>query len=133
MSRLSATQFLLQASACLSDYNRDNSWFYQQGHPFTGIAGELDHIAAAFRIYELASAPSLGVLLLGDTKIRKDPTLVQNFGLASGNGIQDPKEIEMGRLLNQARRKLFGPNYTAVTDAGSILSDKKGRRYSMTR
>ena len=125
MSRMSVNEFFNQARACVSDYNADNSWFYQQGNPFTGIAGEFDHISAAFRIYELASAPSLGVLLLGDTKIRKDPTLVQNFGLASGSGIQDQKEVEMGRLINAERRKMFGPNYIAVTDSGSILSDKK--------
>jgi len=125
MSRMWGAKFFNEARACVGDYKRDNSWFYQQGNPFPGIADEDDHIYAAFKIYRRASAPSLGRLLLGDTKIRKDPTLVQNFGLASGSGIQDQAEVEMVRLLDEKRRKLFGRNYTSVTDSGSILSDKK--------
>jgi hypothetical protein len=60
--------------------------------------------------------------VLGDTKIRKDPSLVQNFGLASAGGVQEKEEKDLVERLQRERKILpFSPQ---VVGPGSILSDK---------
>ena len=64
------------------------------------------------------------MIVLGDTKIRKDPALVQNFGLASAGGVQDKEEVAMVARLNREREALYGRSHVDVVGTGSILSDK---------
>jgi hypothetical protein len=82
----------------------------------------------AWRLYRCAFGSSLGMLLLGSAKIRKDPALVGNFGVTSGAGPTDPQEIALVRELEQLRQTMRqAPGLADAPDVmgtGSILSDK---------
>jgi hypothetical protein len=94
---------------------------YVSAHAWYRWSGPLE-IVSAWRLYKRAKTPTLGFILLGDTKIRKDPTLVYAFGLLSAGGIQDKEEIAMLAALKlQAKRRHHDrPN----VGEGSILSDQ---------
>jgi hypothetical protein len=112
-------EFVERVLWCRHRYEAEHAWFHW-GDPST-------YVFSAWRMYRCASQSALGFLLLGDTKIRKDPTLVMNFGLASAHGVQDAEELKMiGELL--ARRQGLagirsGPA-TPVLGPGAILSDR---------
>ena len=74
---------------------------YLQLHPWFGGWAEdpLGDVLSAWRLYKQAKVPALGFLLLGETKIRIDPTLVQGFGLMSAAGVQDPEVVRMVAAL----------------------------------
>ena len=78
-------------------------------------------------MYRCASQGALGFLLLGDTKIRKDPLLVMNFGLASAHGVQEAEERKLIDELMARRGALAGIRSgpaTPVQGPGAILSDQ---------
>ena len=97
---------------------------YLQLHPWFGGWAEdpLGDVLSAWRLYKQAKVPALGFLLLGETKIRIDPTLVQGFGLMSAAGVQDPEVVRMVAALKvQAWWRGTG---TPELKLGSILSDQ---------
>ncbi len=103
------------AAVPLLDYTVSHqSWF---------LFNEPLHLISAWKTYERAQHPLIGFLLLGDDKIRKDPTLVNMFGLMSVGGIQEQEEIEMVAQLKMSflLRKVGDFNRFKM---GSILSDK---------
>src|SRR5262249_26555391 len=65
-------------------YEQENAWFRKEwwGEPGT-------YILNAYWLYKCANQNELGMLLLGDTKIRKDSALLFNFGLTSAGGVQE--------------------------------------------
>lgn len=94
---------------------------YAQSHAWYRWDAPLD-IISAWRLYKRAQNPALGFTLLGETKIRKDPTLVYAFGLMSAGGIQDQEEIQMIAALKvQGWWKGTG---NPTIGKGSILSDQ---------
>jgi hypothetical protein len=95
-------------------YAKNHTWFNWEGVAF--------NLVSAWRLYKRAQQPVLGFLLLGDTKIRKDPTLVSAFGLMSAGGIKERAELEMVAALKiQSRWRKTGPSNFRN---GSILSDQ---------
>jgi hypothetical protein len=78
-------------------------------------------IISAYRVYKLARTAPLGLILLGDTKIRKDALLIANVGLLSAGGVQDPEERA---LLAETTKKSQGTHQPPpIVGAGTILSD----------
>lgn len=77
---------------------------------------------SAWRLYQRAQQPELGFLLLGDSKLRADPTVVHSFGLLSAAGPQEPEvRAVMAGLRWQARIR-----HTTMPPMhkGSVLSDR---------
>lgn len=114
----SSLQFLNHLEPLYEQYKTDNRWVSWWTNPQTDILN-------SWRLYRAAYQSSVGFLLLGDTKIRKDPALVMNFGLSSAGGVQDPPEV---RLVEELQRKRglvpADRNAPRVVGVGSILSDK---------
>ena len=77
-------------------YKAENSWFHFEIEPTA------HGIYSCWTAYQKTDAPSAGVLLLGDTKIRTDNDLVRNFGLSSANGVQ---EEETRRDMEELQRQ----------------------------
>jgi len=82
-----------------------------------------------WRMYKTASASSLGFLLLGDTKIRKDESLLMNFGTTTAHNIQEEAERKtlerLAKERNDLSRNTQNIKYPAPKGPGSILSDDK--------
>ena len=77
---------------------------------------------SGWRLYKRAQNPVLGFTLLGDTKIRKDPTLVSAFGLMSAGGVQDEDELKMLAAI-KIKGWWQGTGMPNIGQ-GSILSDQ---------
>ena len=104
----------------LPRYASDNSWF-----SWRAIDPE-SHIFDAWRLYQQAYGNSLGFLLLGDAKIRSSGDLLRNFGLTSGNGLSDERELQQIRELERQRGGgPAGNPVPKVLGPGSILNDKQ--------
>ncbi len=110
--------FVGQVLRCGRRYETEHTWWHWEDPS--------SYIFCAWRMYRCASEGALGFLLLGDTKIRKDPVLVMNFGLASAHGVQDAEERKLvGRLVTE-RLALVGARSgpaVSVVGPGAILSD----------
>src|SRR6187549_2724232 len=92
-------QFMQHLNACGNRYEAENCWFGKKSW------GEQHRYALnAWRLYRLTLRNSLGMLLLGSAKIRKDEALIASFGLASGGGITDPEEVKIVQSI-EAQRK----------------------------
>ncbi len=112
--------FFQRVMPCARRYESENSWFHWEDPS--------NYILSAWRMYCCASQGALGFLLLGDTKIRKDPLLVMNFGLASAHGVQEDEERKLIASLMARRQELAGIKTgpaTAVEGPGAILSDRR--------
>lgn len=111
---LNISQYYEQVAPLANRYKMENKWVTWWGDD--------RFILNAYRLYQVATKPALGFIVLGDTKIRKDPSLVQNFGLASAGGVQEKEELALVERLQKERKLL--PNSPKVVGPGSILSDK---------
>jgi hypothetical protein len=113
-------EFANRALGCWDRYTTLDSWF-TWGAP-------KEHTLAALKMYRCASQGTLGLLLLGDAKIRQDQTLVRNFGLASGS---DSHEKDDQKVIDEAmawRQNLASKTSTPavpVSGRGAILNDIK--------
>jgi hypothetical protein len=111
---LNINQYYEQVAPLANRYKMENKWVTWRGDD--------RFILNAYRLYLAAAKAALGFIVLGDTKIRKDPSLVQNFGLASAGGVQEMEELKLVKRLQSERRLLpFSPK---VVGPGSILSDR---------
>jgi hypothetical protein len=116
-------QFVEQFRLCGNRYELENAWFKKEWW-----GDQRQYILAAWRLYRCAARSSLGMLLLGSAKIRKDPTLLANFGLTSAGGVNDPTELEI--LKEVERHRMAARTAPALHDApavvgpGSILNDR---------
>lgn len=117
------SQFVHALSECpgyrQSPFNRWCTWWSKD--PRTDILN-------AWRLYKCANRASLGMLILGGAKIRKDPALVGNFGVTSQAGATDPEEKALVAELERLRvTQRLAPGLADAPDVagpGSILSDR---------
>lgn len=115
-------EFMQELAKCGDRYEADNAWFKKDW-------GEQRLYAMnAWKLYEGASTNALGMLLLGSAKIRMDPELVSNFGVASAGGVGDGEEAELVDALEAERTNLRASpgmrDAPSVLGPGSILNDK---------
>ena len=110
--------FVERVLRCRQRYETEHAWF-AWGDPSV-------YVLSAWKMYYRAGHGALGFLLLGDTKIRKDPILVMNFGLASAHGVQEAEELKLIEDVMVRRGALAkkGLAATAVVGPGAILSDQ---------
>jgi hypothetical protein len=103
------------AAIPLQRYLQAHGWHRWQDIP-------MGDLLSAWRLYKRAQNPVLGFILLGDTKIRQDPSLVQAFGLLTAGGVQDDEAARLVAALKLQGwwRGTGGP----PVGAGSILSDR---------
>jgi hypothetical protein len=94
-------------------YIKFDSWF-GWNKPFDLIS--------SWRLYKIARQQRDDFIILGDTKLRKDPKLVAAFGLISARRSQDPDEVNMiaALTIQQWWRHVDTPNI----GTGRILSDQ---------
>lgn len=97
----------------LDSYRTSHTWFKWES---------FRHLLGAWKLYKSTQNPASGFLLLGDTKIRKSPSLISVFGLMSASGIQDAEEIAMVAVAKfyHIMQDIEQPNIRY----GSILSDQ---------
>jgi len=126
---MNQVEFFMQLTSCIRQYDQDNQWFgFLRGGQSWSKGTWIQFIAAAWKLYENARRSPM--ILLGDTKIRSDPTLLFNFGLAAN--AKTPQEEKDRLMVEEMVRKradlasgwrvggaveLMGP--------GSILSAKQ--------
>jgi hypothetical protein len=139
MKALSPDAFYTEAFTAFPRYQLDNPWFswqcsgsvFDPGAPVTYIFAS----AAAYEKVVLNGATSeaarekgagLRVLLLGDTKLRSDHDLVQNFGLSSARGVQEEACREFIKGLMNERKQLAG--ITVPKNKDEPEQDLKGRK-----
>ncbi len=114
--------FMQHLMASGSRYEQENAWYSKAQW------GEQHKYALnAWRLYRKATTNALGMLLLGDGKIRKDSILMANFGTTSVGGAWDPEERKLVAKLEAERAGLRAApglrDAPAVQGPGSILSD----------
>ena len=143
MNLISQVQYLKQANDMIARYDEENGWFrLLEGGLWekTWLTGQ--YISVAYECYKKIPHASAEMLLLGDTKIRKESALVSSFSLMS---VIDEKDPDVSRLIaeiNQKRQeapakapppfdpvkdrleKLAPGNPLPVADEGSILSTR---------
>ena len=113
----SIVEFFNRLNECGDRYELENQWFKKE------VWGEkLQYMMNAWQLYKCANRSTLGMLLLGDTKIRKDKSLLANFGIASAGGLKDPEELKMLEKLKAERVKVGST--VEVLGSGSILNDQ---------
>lgn len=122
-------QFFLELTACVAQYDRDNQWFgFLRGGQAWSKGTWIQFIVAAWKLYENASRSQM--ILLGDTKIRSDPHLLFNFGLAANaNSPQEAAdramvEAMMDKRVGIAQGGRAGPA-EKVMGTGAILSAQR--------
>ena len=128
---LSKQQFFEEVVPLLDTYDRDNQWFgFKTGGQKWSSGQWSDFVLAAWKLYENASRSALGMVLLGDTKIRSDNQLLMNFGLASNSkGPQEEKDKQMVDALIARRHHIAqGSAFktpVSLMGPGSILSAER--------
>lgn len=117
----SQTDFMAHTETLESRYKDDNKWWYQ-----TKKTPWKEESQNAWLLYSKANKNALGTLLLGDAKIRTATDLLQNFGVASGGGLNDIKEIKQAADIQAWRDGVAktGDRAERVLGPGSILNDK---------
>ena len=123
---MTKAEFFDQMSQSASLYDQDNEWFgFQRGGPVWSRGTWIQFILAAWKLYQSASSNQLQLILLGDTKIRSDPTLLFNFGLAANSSApqEDKDRLMVSELMNK-RRGLAPGGAVKIMGPGSILSAK---------
>jgi hypothetical protein len=117
---LTIEQFTRELTPLVERYKTDNAWVKWWTD---------EDIYYAWRMYKTSSTASLGFLLLGDTKIRKDQTLLMNFGTATANNIQEENERRVIAEISDRRKVMSygtkGIKYETAKGTGSVLSDDK--------
>jgi hypothetical protein len=111
------------------EYRKDNAWV--QGWRKWDDDGIMQtFVDGAFNLYSATATNRLNLTLLGDTEIRSIASLITNFGLVSGNGVQEKEDERMVKNLEQRRKQVamgtkegLGQR-VKVLGPGSILSDK---------
>jgi hypothetical protein len=114
--------FMQQLDACGNRYEIEDSWYaknqWGDRHKYS---------LNAWNLYYRASTNALGMLLLGDGKIRKDSPLIGNFGISSVGGAWDPAEKALVKEQEARRAQLrTAPGLRdapRVQGPGSVLSD----------
>ncbi|MGH2449181.1 MAG: hypothetical protein ACRDFS_11355 [Chloroflexota bacterium] len=105
-----------------ADYRADNAWFAWRGWDET--------VWAAWLLYHNASGNALRMLVLGSAKIRRNRDLVGNFGVTSGGGVSEEKDVKLIADRECIRAALRIPGVRGLADSpkvlgiGSILNDK---------
>jgi hypothetical protein len=124
---MNKAEFFDQLSQAASLYDQDNEWFgFQRGGPVWSRGTWIQFILAAWKLYQNASSNQLQMILLGDTKIRSDPGLLFNFGLAANtNAPQEDKDRLLVSELMNKRRGLSAGGGVEIMGPGSILSAKR--------
>ena len=124
---MNKADFFDQMAQAAPLYDQDNEWFgFQRGGPVWSRGTWIQFILAAWKLYQNASANQLRMILLGDTKIRSDPALLFNFGLAANtNAPQEDKDRLMVSELMNKRRGLAPRGAVEIMGPGSILSAKR--------
>lgn len=101
-------------------YHKDNAWVKWWAE---------DDVLNAWKMYKTSSNTQLGFLLLGDTKIRKDQSLLMNFGTTTANDIQEAEERRVIAEISDRRKVMSygtrGVKYLPAKGTGSILSDSR--------
>jgi hypothetical protein len=103
-------------------YLSDDGWFSGWKKD---DAGWTEHVGHAWLMYLRANENLLGMLVLGDAKIRDTEDLLQNFGMTSG-GLTDEKAVKDAMKIVEWR-KGASPATAAVEDVagkGSVLKDE---------
>ena len=91
MKKLTSGEFFFQAYGAFQRYSEDNPWFgWQQPGDKFDLTAPVTYIFAGYAAYEKVCANPLGMLILGDNKLRTNEDLVSNFGLSSARGVQPP-------------------------------------------
>jgi len=124
---MNKAEFFDQMSQAAEIYDQDNEWFgFQRGGPVWSRGTWIQFILAAWKLYQNAASNQLHMILLGDTKIRSDPALLFNFGLAANtNAPQEDKDRLMVSDLMNKRSGVAGPGAVEIMGPGSILSAKR--------
>ncbi len=124
-------QFFSEVIPLLDIYDRDNQWFgFKTGGKVWSQGQWPDFVLAAWKLYENASKSALGMVLLGDTKIRSDSQLLMNFGLVSNsNSPQEEKDKQMvSDLIAKRHHIAAGSAFKTpipMMGPGSILSAER--------
>jgi hypothetical protein len=124
---MNKAEFFDQLSQAASLYDQDNEWFgFQRGGPAWSRGTWIQFILAAWKLYQNAASNQLQMILLGDTKIRSDASLLFNFGLAANtNAPQEDKDRLLVSELMNKRRGLAPGGAVEIMGPGSILSAKR--------
>lgn len=125
-------QFFEELVQCASQYDQDNQWFgFLDGGKMDWSKGTwIQFILAAWKLYQNVNANQLQMILLGDTKIRSDPALLFNFGLAANTSSpQEDKDKKMVSELMSRRGNIASGTDSKkpveIMGPGSILSAKR--------
>ncbi|HET9359533.1 MAG TPA: hypothetical protein VFO58_07280 [Vicinamibacterales bacterium] len=114
--------FMKQLDACGNRYEAENAWYTKKQW-----GEQVKYMLNAWNLYRSASTNALGMLLLGDGKIRKDAALLGNFGITSVGGAWDPEEQKLVKELEAKRGQMrTAPGLQdapKVQGQGSVLSD----------
>lgn len=118
----SENDFMANTEGLESRYKNDNKWWYQGRD--TPWEAECRH---AWMLYKRANENALGTLLLGDAKIRSTVDLMRNFGMASGGGLGEKKDLAMAKSAQDWRKGVTSPGDSTadVVGPGSILNDQR--------
>ncbi len=116
----SLEEFVCALQPQVPRYKSDNAWVSWWSD---------EDVFNCWRMYKTSSRSQLGFLLLGDTKIRKDQSLLMNFGTATAHNIQEEEERKLVARLSDQRKVISagtaGVRYDPAKGTGSILSDDK--------
>jgi len=118
------SQFFDELTAAAAIYDQDNEWLgFQRGGPVWSRGTWIQFILSAWKLYQNAASNQLQMILLGDTKIRSDPSLLFNFGLAANadKPQEDRDRVMVSELMNK-RRGVAPGGAVEIMGPGSILS-----------
>lgn len=117
-------EFIEEVLQVADIYDRDNGWFGFRRGGLWDKGTWWQFILAAYGLY--VNTASRMVVLLGDTKIRSDPSLLFNFGTVSNaNSPQEKADRELFTKLMRARTHIAqesGQEAVELMGQGSILS-----------
>jgi hypothetical protein len=112
-------RFVDAAARTLDLYEKEYAWFKWPDRKTS--------VQHAWKLYRAAATNQLGMILLGDAKIRTNAALLMNFGLTSGSGVAAGDELKQIERLMAGRQQLVGRHSGAavqVLGPGSILNDQ---------
>ena len=124
-------QFFEELVQCAGQYDQDNQWFgFTKGGTEWSQGTWIQFIIAAWKLYQNVNSNQLGMILLGDTKIRSDPALLLNFGLAANSSSpQEEKDKKLVQDMMSKRKEIAKGSKSKqpvdIMGPGSILSAKR--------
>lgn len=110
-------RFVDELDRCGNRYEIENQWYSK-----AAWGDRNRYVLNAWRLYRCANRSALGMLILGTAKIRKDASLVGNFGFTSAGGLSDPEEQKLVQKLDEGRTAVT--NAPTVLGQGSVLNDQ---------